>query len=175
MKKMKRNSFILWVLVIITALGLLLYAFFTYVGGLNTVKGSSMEPLLKNDMQIYVSKLESDKAGVKQNSIIIYRLSAKNDSDFISRVVAVGGDAVKIQKASVYVNGIEYKVPGIQNPITTNFQGGFTKDGVTYVVPGDSVFVLGDNRMRSADSRDFGYIKRANIQAVYQYCYSNCQ
>lgn len=172
---MKKNTLALWLIVAIAVLGLLLYAFFTYVGGLNEVKGSSMEPLLKSDMRIYVSKLESDKAAVKQGSIVVYHLSANNTSDFISRVIAVGGDTVKIEKGGVYVNGTEYKVPGIQNPVTANFQGGFTKDGQTYIVPNASVFVLGDNRMRSADSRDFGYIKRANIKGVYQYCYSNCQ
>jgi signal peptidase I len=73
------------------------------------------------------------------------------------------------------VNGREFIVSTVPTAVTANFEGGFTKEGVPVTVPQDSIFVLGDNRMRSADSRDFGFIKKANIKGVFQFCYSNCQ
>ena len=176
MSNMKNKRTIgLWIAAFIAFLGLLVYVFFTYIGGYNSIVGRSMEPTLKDGMLVYVSKLAGDKQAVKQGDIIIYTLSSSNESEFISRVIATEGDSVMIAKGSVQVNGKEYVLPNIPNPVTAIFEGGVAKEGMMMIVPAGSVYVLGDNRMRSADSRDFGFIKKENIQGVYQYCYSHCQ
>ena len=173
--KTKKRSIVLWVLTILASLGLLVYLFYTYIGGISFIAGRSMEPTLRDKMQIYVSKLSGETQHVKTGDIIVYRLSKRNGSDFISRVIGVEGDSVMIEKGAVQVNGKDYIVPSVPNAVTANFEGGFTKDGVAMIVPKGTVFVLGDNRMRSADSRDFGFIKIENIQSVYKFCYTNCQ
>lgn len=175
MKKGKTRTLALWIAAIVASLGLLLYLFSQHVGGVNQVKGRSMEPSLKENMFIYVSKLENDKMNVKQGDIIIYRISENNPADFVSRVVAVGGDTVIIGQGKVTVNGKDFIVSTVPTAVTANFEDGFTKEGVPMTVPSNSIFVLGDNRMRSADSRDFGFIKKERIKGVFQFCYSNCQ
>lgn len=172
--KKRNKTIILWLLAAVASLGLAVYLFFTYVGGVNRVVGRSMEPALLDGSVVYVSRWPHDIETVTAGKVIVYHLP-RNNADFIGRIIATEGQTVKIDKGAVYVNDKEYIVPEAPNVVTAAFSGGFMKTGVAVTVPTGSVFVLGDNRMRSADSRDFGFIKKVNIESVYQFCYSECQ
>lgn len=70
------------------------------------------------------------------------------------RIIAVGGDTVLIKDGNVYVNGELVHEDYIQ----------CYTDGYIYMsVPTDSVFVMGDNREKSIDSRRFGTVKKDDI------------
>ena len=77
-------------------------------------------------------------------------------SEFIKRVIAVGGDTVEGVDGSVLVNGIAIDEPYLPSYATTDDFGPVT-------VPEGEVFVMGDNRNDSVDSRSFGTISHADI------------
>ena len=81
---------------------------------------------------------------------------------YIKRVVGVPGDHVVIKDGNVYINGEliqeEYLQPGV---ITTNGKG----NCIDITVPDKSVFVMGDNRSQSTDSRCFGCIPLEKIES----------
>ena len=79
---------------------------------------------------------------------------------YIKRVIAVEGDHIKIEEGKVYLNGQELNEPYLREGITT---GGGTFTDVT--VPAGCVFVMGDNRPHSTDSRNFGCVPVERIES----------
>ncbi len=81
-----------------------------------------------------------------------------NQRDFIKRVVAVGGDTVQIKDQALYVNNVRKNEPYVRdhNPSSMPDFGPVT-------VPPDQLFVMGDNRGDSQDSRYFGPIPKSSV------------
>lgn len=118
------------------------------------VNGSSMNPLLRaNDIVLTVKTSTYAK-----NDVIAFDL---NNTIYIKRVIALGGDTVDIgQDGTVLVNG-----KALNEPYATGKTLGERTIEFPYQVPTDTLFVLGDNRGITQDSRDsaFGTVKRGQI------------
>lgn len=81
---------------------------------------------------------------------------------FIKRVIGLPEEHVEIKNGKVYINGEELDEPYLQDSVyTTAFEGAF----IDIVVPKGSVFVLGDNRAESTDSRRFGCIPLEKLES----------
>lgn len=87
----------------------------------------------------------------------IQRLKGVKTKNLIKRVIAVEGDQILIQNGEVYVNGEELQEDYINEDYTT---------GDTYIeeVPQGKIFVMGDNRSHSLDSRNLGLVDMEKIQ-----------
>lgn len=96
----------------------------------------------------------------KRGDIIVFRYPEDRSKDFIKRVIAVGGDKIEIKNRNVYVNdkviSEPYAVFKEGNVSSFGFQKGRNMD--PYTVPENQVFVMGDNRDRSYDSRFWGTV-----------------
>ncbi len=79
---------------------------------------------------------------------------------FIKRVIGLPGEHIKIEDGKVYINGEEYKEDYLQEDVKTTASGVFTD----FVVPGNYVFAMGDNRAESTDCRSFGCIPLEKIE-----------
>lgn len=124
------------------------------------VDGSSMENTLRTEERVLVNKfiyrwgLRDPKPG----DIIVFQYPRQPDRDFIKRVVAVAGETVEMRGGKVFVNGQPYpEAPTVRMTIT---------DFGPRTVPDNSVFVLGDNRSNSEDSRYFGQVPLGNIRGL---------
>lgn len=90
-----------------------------------------------------------------------YVLEIGKDS-YIKRVIGLPGEHVKIENGKVYINGEELQEDYLQpNVVTEDLNGPFTD----IVVPQDCIFVMGDNRAQSTDSRRFGCIPLEKIES----------
>ena len=124
---------------------------FTFVIRLIGVEGHSMVPTLQNGDRLLVlnSMLYDD---YKYGDIVVLRKAEFLDEPIVKRVIATAGQTVDIdfKTGSVYVDGALLKEDYI-NELT------FLDEGTEFplTVPEDCVFVLGDNRNHSSDSRDF--------------------
>ena len=101
----------------------------------------------------------------KKGDIIVFKFPEDPDKDFIKRVVAVSGDVVEIRDKKVYVNEKLQQHPfGYHTDPVIIPGGNQPRDNYGPItVPDDALFVLGDNRDHSYDSRFWGYV---NLRAV---------
>jgi signal peptidase I len=125
----------------------------TFVFETVSVDGQSMVPTLNNKDRLIVEKVSYYFRKPKANDIVVIKYPADTREKFIKRVIAVAGDRVKIEDNRLYVNGKEMAEPYINEKIIN----GSYKEAI---VPENTIFVLGDNRNYSRDSRskDVGFI-----------------
>jgi signal peptidase I len=93
----------------------------------------------------------------ERGDIVVFDPPNDDDKPYIKRVIATAGETVEFRDGSVLINGIKIDEPYIRNGITD------CQDCPAVVVPEGNVFVLGDNRKNSSDSRIFGPVPIENI------------
>lgn len=137
---------------------------FTFVFRIITVDGSSMEPNFLDSDRVLVSDIMFD---LKQGDVIV--VTNVLEGPIIKRVIATEGQTVDldIENKAILIDGIALDDTqfGISNGITTPPYSNLMATDLPQVVPEGCVFVLGDNREVSKDSRykDVGMIDKRNI------------
>ena len=122
------------------------------------VHGTSMNPTLQDGDYLLISKQAYTFKEPERGQIIIFPVGEENKL-YIKRVIGLPGDVITIDNGVVYVNG------------EVNNQD-YTLDGYTngdieaMVVPDGEIFVLGDNRLNSIDSREIGTQKIDDVKGV---------
>ncbi|NLY38587.1 MAG: signal peptidase I [Firmicutes bacterium] len=109
------------------------------------VEGSSMYPTLEQNNRLIVNKLVYRFREPAPGDIVVF--DYEPERPFIKRVIGTGGDTIMIREGQVYRNGLALVEPYLQN------QGEMPDFGPVEVPPGH-LFVLGDFRGNSMDSRD---------------------
>ncbi|QQK08232.1 signal peptidase I [Miniphocaeibacter halophilus] len=132
-----------------------------FIGSTTIVDGISMEPTLKTNDFILVNRIGFLLGDLEPGDIIQFHSPNNKKKDFIKRVIAVEGDTVEIKNNRVFVNGNEL----VENYTMTKGITGY-KDEKHWEIGKDEVFVLGDNRDYSNDSRTFGPIKKDSIVGI---------
>lgn len=128
----------------------------------NQVKGASMDNTFQNGEYILTSKISYKFGSPKRGDVVIFKSPKNPDIDYIKRIIAMPGDRIKISDSDVYVNSELLDEPYIKEK-TNLISGGFMQDGVEETVPEGYLFVMGDNRPNSSDSREFGFVPFSDI------------
>lgn len=137
----------------------LVLAFFirTFVVELYLVDGPSMQPTLQDGNRLVVSKFIYNIRKPERGEVIVFQFPADKTRDFVKRVIAIPGDKVEIKKGVVYVNDKATSENYMKrDPELVKGRASLEYYFDNYppqVVPADTVFVLGDNRYNSEDSR----------------------
>ncbi|WP_322792918.1 signal peptidase I [Bellilinea sp.] len=118
------------------------------------VENISMQPTLNEGELLVVYKLAYRLGEPHRGDIIVFHHNRQPPEDYIKRVIGLPGDQVRVEGGRVYVNGIALDEPYIAEPPAYT--------GV-WEVPPDSLFVLGDNRNRSSDSRIWGFVPMRDV------------
>ncbi|MCB0194946.1 MAG: signal peptidase I [Anaerolineae bacterium] len=127
------------------------------------VYGQSMEPNLHTDQRLIVEKLSYNRYvrqylgfdGPQRGHVVVIRIEEQNDELLIKRVIGLPGDVIEIHDGQVFVNNQPLNEPYLSS-VTSGFYGPVT-------IPPLHIFVLGDNRSFSNDSRNFGTIPLKNV------------
>jgi signal peptidase I len=139
------------------------------------VDGPSMQPNFWNRERIIVNKILYDIRKPERGEVIVFHVPDQG-RDFIKRVIGLPGDTVQVEGDTVYINGTPLEenylkdayekahAEGVlynrNDPSRSNFPNSEFPDGV---VPEGMLFVMGDNRPNSEDSRMIGYIPISEI------------
>ena len=124
------------------------------------VVGESMEPTLQDTRHYLLNRWIYSVRSPHRADIVVLRDPADNGFS-VKRVVAVAGDSLYLKDGDVYLNGRKiketYLAPGTPTYTNSKFRNQLVVCGR------DQYFLLGDNRMNSADSRTYGPVPRGNI------------
>ena len=140
-----------WLVSIVIAVALALFIRH-FIVELYVVDGPSMRPTLESHERLVVNKFVYRFRVPERGEIVVFRYPRDPSRDFIKRVIAVPGDTIKIEEGRVYVNGQLMNEPYILEKTLTGYPES--------VVPEGTIFVMGDNRNNSEDSRfaDVGFV-----------------
>ncbi len=140
------------------------------------VQMSSMEHTFEPDQYVLIDRLSHLWSPYQRGQVVVFKPPAgageQGDDPFIKRVIGVAGDVVDVKDGQVFVNGTALNEPylyrndaGVVEP--TEASGGATR----WVVPEGQLFVMGDHRQVSVDSRVFGTIPVSSVigRAVLRY------
>lgn len=154
-------SFVRWLvelaaLVAIAAVSALMIT--TYVVKPFAIPSTSMEPTLLIDDRVLVSRSAYRSTEPAAGDVVVFVSPEDSTVDLIKRVVAVGGQTIDIQDGEVFVDG--ERLDG--SFVNREFPDHFDSDAPV-TVPPEHVFVMGDNRANSHDSRYFGPVPNSAL------------
>ncbi len=113
------------------------------------VDGLSMEPTLQNGERLLVNKFIYRFTPPRPGQIIVFHPPLPTTQDYVKRVVAVGGQTISMENGVVYINGQQQAEPYLPPAWRDHY------NMPPLLVPQGDVFVLGDHRDASEDSRYF--------------------
>ena len=123
------------------------------------VVGQSMENTLEDGQRLFVSRQAyiGKKEPKKDDIVVVDMDRLGTHKKIIKRVIATEGQSLKIKGSDVYINGIKIDEPYIKEKMNPEWDINIEK------LPKDTVFVMGDNRNNSLDSRDIGLVYETDI------------
>ncbi len=122
------------------------------------IPSESMVPTLLINDRVLVNKFIYDFTEPDRGDILVFKSVDGNGQDLIKRVAGVSGDRIRVQNGQLFVNGERQNEPYLNQEMPDrSFFGPET-------VPEGHVFMMGDNRANSADSRVFGPVPYDNIE-----------
>ena len=129
------------------------------------VEGTSMEPQLVDQERVFVNKMAYRFSPIRRGDVVVFHAPEEAGKSYIKRVIGLPGETVQIVDGRVYLNG---------RPLAEPYVPPLFFDRTSHppvIVPEDHVFVLGDHRNVSNDSRHWGVLPHDNVfgKAVFKY------
>jgi len=156
------RAFFDWVLVIFVAL-LVAFVVRTFVLAHFVVEGSSMYSTLETGDRVFVNKLSYRLHDPNRGDVVVlHQITGASERDLIKRVIGLPGETVEVRNCTVLIDGRVLNEPYLDPEVVTptDCGGDYRSNGP---VPEDHVFVLGDNRGGSQDSRVIGPISEDDL------------
>ncbi len=127
------------------------------------VKGESMYPNFY-DKEYVITNLIALKLGhPKHGDVVVFKAPPDPTKDYIKRIIGVPGDVVNVKDGNVYLNGNILSENSYLKPDVKTYSGQFLGEDKSVTVPEGYYFVMGDNRLYSSDSREWGFVKEQDI------------
>lgn len=158
----KKSELWEWVKALLIA-GILAILIRSFVFAPFLVEGSSMMPNLENKERLIVNRFIYYIHTPQPGEILVFH--ATKDKDYIKRVIATEGQTVEVRNDTLYINGKAKEEPYLAQFKQEAKAGGvpLTEDFGPVTVPKGQIFVMGDNRRNSTDSRFIGTVNISEV------------
>lgn len=117
------------------------------------VNGMSMDPTYEDNDVILVDRISA----LGRSQHVVFESPYDDGELYIKRLIGLPGDVIEMKDDVLYVNGKAHKEPYVKRA-DKNMYLRTTEDFAPITVPEGKFFVMGDNRIKSHDSRHFGFI-----------------
>ena len=124
------------------------------------IPSRSMQPTIRQNDTFFVSAWPYMKADPKPGDIVVFQYPLDRSVFFVKRVIAAGSSTVEIVDGAAVVNGIPLEEPYVD---PRNKVKEYSRRMSLVRVPANALFVMGDNRDDSDDSRFWGLVPRSHI------------
>lgn len=154
----RARSIVEWVAVVVGALVVALVVK-TFLFQAFYIPSASMEPTLEKGDRVLVNKLSYRAHDVRRGDVVVFELpegaiGPDGIKDLIKRVIGLPGDTIESRDGAVYINDRRLEEPYLHDgTVTGDPTNGSNPEIQRQVVPDGRVFVMGDNRSNSHDSR----------------------
>ncbi|MCK4260917.1 MAG: signal peptidase I [Halanaerobiales bacterium] len=138
--------------------GILAVFIITFVVQSFVVEGRSMYPSLHDGERLFVNKFIYRFKEPQRGDIVVFSPKGDPGKKYIKRIIGVSGDEVVINREGVYINSMKIEEDYINELARTGFN--------TFKVPEGHIFVLGDNRNHSTDSRNLQHVGYVDYKSV---------
>ncbi|HHY74280.1 MAG TPA: signal peptidase I [Bacillus bacterium] len=169
MKVSTKKEFISWLQSILYAFIIVFVAQQFFISPI-TVKGESMVPTFQDKDKLLISKISE----IERFDIIVFD-APDADRKYIKRVIGLPGDRIEVKDDVLYINGEaieeQYIMENREELSFGKLMRDFTLEDLTgeATVPDNSLFVMGDNRRISKDSRIFGFISYDSVRGKVKF------
>jgi signal peptidase I len=129
------------------------------------VEGTSMLPMLQDQDRLFINKIAYRVGDIHHGDVVVFLYPHDHSKSYIKRVIAVGGDRLKIDHGQVFVNGVPLK----EGYVPMRYED--ERSQPETIIPPHDYWVMGDHRSISSDSRDFGPVARELIYGKAAFVY----
>jgi signal peptidase I len=133
------------------------------------VEGVSMQPTYEEGRLLSINKLSLYFSSLKRFDVVVFQLP-NSDNIYVKRVIGLPGDELHYKDDQLYVNGKAVNEPFLspEDLDVAKQTGNFTLEDIIdkATIPKGYIFVIGDNRIQSRDSRHFGLVKMDDVIGI---------
>ena len=130
-----------------------------------------MVPTLEDGDRVVVNRLSYQFGDIQRGQVVVFSKpeNTVGENDLIKRIIGLPGETIRLVDNEVFVDGFRLEEPYLNSPNSSRPRGRIpgcdqrSAMADACVVPEDHVFVMGDNRLGSSDSRVFGPIPAESI------------
>lgn len=119
------------------------------------VSGLSMAPHIASGEYVLINTVAYRVGHPARGDIVAFRHERSAPSVYLKRIIGLPGDRIAISRGEVFVNGAKLNEPYVRYPDTRTFP--------EVTVPSGALYVLGDNRANSDDSRFWGFVEQGDV------------
>jgi signal peptidase I len=157
-EKEEDEGFWWWVKPVLIAVGVTLLLRFFVLEAFRVPTGSMEDTIMPGDF-VLTEKVSLRFSEPEVGEVVVFNNPANDGTVLVKRVIAKAGQTVDLQNGSVYINGVPLDEPytgsKVSNPLASQMPG-IPEITYPYTVPEGCIWVMGDNRVNSRDSRFFG-------------------
>lgn len=156
----KKNSLLRETLEVIIPAIVIFLLVRTFLFEVRIVPSGSMNPTIMENDRFIAEKITLRFREPRRGDILVFKppANAQFTTDYVKRVIGLPGETVEVRGGDVYINGTPLDEPYVPAEYRAN------SDFPPITVPPESLFMMGDNRNMSEDSRFWGFLPYRNIR-----------
>jgi signal peptidase I len=129
------------------------------------VEGTSMLPTLEDENRLLINKFAYHFGDIHRGDVVVFLYPQDHSKSYIKRVIALPGDDLRIDHGTVWVNGVAQT----EDYVPIKYKDDRSQPEM--IIPKGDFFVMGDHRIISSDSREFGFVPRPLIYGKAAFVY----